>query len=336
MIKGMQEIARISGVSISTVSRVLSGRTNVASKTRKRVQAVIERAGYEANAFASGLASRRTGNILLVVPNVTDDYYPIVIRHVSRLCIQRKYRVFLGVSDFDASAEREFLKETRRGSVDGLIVSSMQREENVPAFVDLAHRRFPTVHLDTECLGVRLPTVRYDDREGGRALVRHLVERGHRRILFCAANAHFQTVRDRVDGYREMLVEAGLPVEKRLTLLRDDGLTNWPFESLPPLFVGTAPPTALIAENDVMALACLRRFLSAGIRVPDGVAVAGFDDTYPRYLSEKRLTTVRLPVEDACRTALDMLFDQIGATEGRRASVKVRVLRPELVVGETT
>ena len=92
MTTDMQEIARLAGVSISTVSRVLSGKTPVAPKTLQRVQAVIERVGYEANAVASGLASRRTGNLLLVVPNVVDDYYPMVIRHVSRLCRLRRLR----------------------------------------------------------------------------------------------------------------------------------------------------------------------------------------------------------------------------------------------------
>jgi LacI family transcriptional regulator len=336
MTSGMKEIARLAGVSISTVSRVLSGRTVVAEDTRKRVQAVVDRLGYEAHAFASGLASRRTGNILLVVPNITDDYYPMVVRHVTRACLRRRVRVFLGVSDFDAAAERELLRETRRLSVDGLLVSSLQREENLPVFVDLAHRRFPVVHLDNECFGVRLPTVKYDDREGARRVVRHLVERGHRRIAFLAAASHFQTVQDRLAGYRDALAEAGLPGAGEAAFIRDDGLAAWPFDALAGYLRRRGAATALVAENDLMALACLRRMQAAGLRVPEDVAIAGFDNTCPPHLVEVPLTSVALPVEAACQAAIEMLFRQIEAPERKRAAPEIRVLAPELVIGRTT
>jgi DNA-binding LacI/PurR family transcriptional regulator len=332
----MKEIARLAGVSISTVSRVLSGHTPVAEPTRKRVQTVIEQMGYEANAFGRGLASRRTGNILLVVPNITDDYYPIVVRHITRTCMRRRYRVFLGVSDSDPSTERELLKETRRLSVDGAIVSSIQREENIPAFVDIAHRRFPVVHMDTECLGVRLPTVKYDDREGARQLTRHLLQGRHRKISFVAAQAHFQTVRDRIAGFESALAEAGLRPASLPGAIRDDGIESWPFDAMASALTRKDAPTALVAENDIMALAVLRRIEASGLRVPEDVAVAGFDNTCPPHLVEKPLTSVALPVEAACAAAIEMLFIQIGAEDRRRFLPEVRVLVPSVVVGRTT
>ena len=336
MTPGMKEIARMAGVSISTVSRVLSGTTPVAEETAKRVQEVIDRLGYEANAFARGLASRRTGNILLVVPNITDDYFPMVVRHITRGCLQRRYRVFIGVSDSDAATERELLRETRRLSVDGLIVSSLQREENLPHYVDLAHRRFPVVHMDTECLGVRLPTVKYDDREGARLLVRHLADRGHRRLAFVASQSHFQTVRDRRAGFRDALAAGGLREAGSERWLRDDGLEAWPFADLVAALRRRGAPTALVAENDLMALACVRHLQAAGLRIPDAVAVAGFDNTCPPHLIEKPLTTVALPIEAACAAAMEILFKQIEAGDRRRALPEMRVLVPTVVVGKTT
>ena len=331
------EIANRAGVSIGTVSRVVNGKDKVHPNTRRTILRLIDETGYQPSALARGLASRRTGNLMLIVPNITDDYYPRLVRTITECCRQSERRVLLGVSDLDPAIERLHLEQVAQGTVDGLIVSSLQAPENVPAFLELAARGFPVVHLDVECLNPRMPTVKYDDFAAARMVTEHLLQKGHRRIAFCASAVGFQTVQDRHRGYQQTLRLAGVEPDERLSLMVPAHLEEWPMQRLIGLMRGTEPPTAVITENDMMAIACSHALGREGLRVPDDVAVAGFGNTYPGYLAERPLTSVALPIEDACHRAMQRFEELIKMPKEERCqAVDVDILPPRLVVGQTT
>lgn len=332
----MEKIARMAGVSIGTVSRVVNKKDKVHPETRARIQALIDRVGYRPSASAQALASRRSNNIMLVVPNVTDDYYPKVVSCLSRLCRARGRRLLLGVSDFDGEIEAEYLAHAHEGVVDGLLVASLQVERNSRHFIELARREVPVVLMDLECRGIRLPTVKYDDAGGAREAVDHLLDKGHRRIGFCSSTMNFQTVEDRFRGYREALAARGIPIDEGLHLNHSTGLPSWPWSSLAAVLDSGDPPTALLAENDAMAHACIRYLKRRGMRVPEDIAIVGFGGTYLPHEVGQELTSVTLPFEQSCETALDMLLALIARPPAERPPPEIKILRPRLVVGETT
>ena len=331
------DIANRAGVSIGTVSRVINGKDKVHPRTRQTILRLIQEMGYQPSALARGLACQRTGNVMLIVPNITDDYYPILVRLVSRSCRESGRRVLLGVSDLDPAIERLHLKQVAQGTADALIISSLQSPENVPAFLKLAAEGFPMVHIDVECLNLTMPTVKYDDVAGARMLTEHLLEKGHWRIAFCASAIAFQTVRDRHRSYQETLRQAGIEPDERLSLLASTRLEDWPMQHLLDLVQGPEPPTAIIAENDMMAIACIQALRRTGLRVPADIAVTGFDNTYPDYLTERPLTSIALPIQEACCRAIQRVDQLIQMPkEQRYQATEIEVLLPQLVVGETT
>ncbi|MBT3194387.1 MAG: LacI family DNA-binding transcriptional regulator [Verrucomicrobia bacterium] len=332
----IDEIARLAGVSIGTVSRVINKRDKVRPETRERIQALIDQLGYQPSAAARNLASRRTQSIMLIVPNVTDNYYARLIRRMLQLGREHDQRIWLGVSDGEPDVEARYLSEAHEGNVDGLIVSSLLAEENTPHFLALAHRKFPVVHMSNECLNPRMNAVIYDDIAGAKLAMQHLFDKGHTRIAFCGATAHFRTVRERIRGYRESMAQAGYPVDPAWLLVTETRLEEWPWENFDNLFGTKPPPTAIFAENDVMAIACLRRLRASSRHIPEDVAVVGFDNTYPRHAVEQPLTTIALPLSDACRTAMEILLKEIGQPKEERTGNTVKMLPPSLVVGKTT
>lgn len=332
----MEEIARMAGVSIGTVSRVVNNKDKVHPETRARLQALIDRVGYRPSASAQALASRRTNNVMLVVPNITDDYYPKVVQHMSRLCRARGRRLLLGVSDFDPEIEAEFLAHAHERVVDGLLVAPLQDERNTRYFMELARREIPVVLMDLECRDFRMPTVKYDDLAGAREAVDHLLDKGHRRIGFCASTMKFQTVQDRFQGYREALAARGIGIDEALCLNHSTGLESWPWSSLAGLLDSADPPSALFAENDAMAHACIRFLKRRGLRVPEEMAVVGFGDTYLPHEVGQSLTSVALPMEDSCAAALEMLLSLIAVAPEDRPPPEIKTLSLRLVQGETT
>jgi DNA-binding LacI/PurR family transcriptional regulator len=336
MASTMADIARMAGVSIGTVSRVINNKDKVHPKTRERIQTLIREVGYRPSAVAQSLASRVTSNIMLVVPNVADDYFGKMTQHISDLCHQYNKRVLLGVSNLDPKIEADYLKRIGDRVVDGIVISSLQADENAGCFLDLIRQGFPLVHIDGDCRNVRTNTVKYDDVAGARLAMEHLLERGHRRIAFCAATMGFQSVQDRFAGYRDSLWRAGCAFDEALVFSSGGGLAAWDGGRLRDTLDSGDPPTAILAENDVMAISCMNLIRASGGRVPEDVAVVGFNNTYPPYLAEKPLTTVALPLREACRVAIELLLDLIKDRDLTQHAPTVRVLQPELVIGKTT
>ena len=332
----MEEIAKMAGVSIGTVSRVVNKKDKVHPDTRQRIQALIDQVGYRPSASAQALASRRTNNVMLVVPNIVDDYYPKVVNCMSRLCRAREKRLLLGVSDFDPEIEAQFLANAHEGVVDGLIVASLQAEQNAGYFMDLARRNLPVVLMDLECPNFKVPTVKYDDKVGAEKAVAHLLNRGHRRVCFCSSTMEFKTVQDRFEGYREALTDHGIAIDESLCLNHTTGLISWPWSSLENLLDSDDPPTALLAENDAMAQACIRFLRRRRLRVPEDIAVVGFGGSYLPHEVGQLLTSVALPFEESCEAALEMLLSLVALPPEDRGPPTVKIITPHLAEGETT
>jgi LacI family transcriptional regulator len=322
----MADVAREAGVSIMTVSRVVNDKGEISSGTRRRVLDVIERLGYRPSGIARGLATKRTGTLGLVVPDIANPFFSDMVRGVEDQAYARGYNVFLCNTEEDPDRELTILESLEEKRVDGLLLAS-SRLENGELRSALAH--FPAVVLINRRLfddGVGVVLV--DDEAAARMATRHLLRSGHEAIGFLAGPRASRSGGLRLDGYRAVLAEAGQdrnPAWVRHCPSDVEGGREMGID----LLSDHPELTSLLCYNDLVAVGALQAAVDVGRDVPGDLRIVGFDDIPLAALVTPPLTTCRGPRYDLGVEATTMLFDRIqGVTEGRNEIV----LQPELVV----
>jgi len=327
----MADVAAAAGVSVKTVSNVLADHAHVRPGTRDRVLAAVGALGYRVNPFASRLRSGRTGVIAFALPHLYQPYFGDLAERVIAEGERRGLTVVIEPTDAAPDAERAVLTGARRQQVDGAIVS--------PAALPAAEIEALRVEAPVVLLGTRLHRppadhVVMDDRGAARTAVAHLLAAGRRRIAVIGVAPDGGSAALREAGYRDALAEAGIPVDEALLL----GAADWDRRSSGAaaavrLLGAGVPFDAVFCCNDAMAFGALRVLASRGIRVPDDVAVVGFDDTEQARFATPPLTSVDPGQEQIARTAVELLVERIG---GRTGEPRVVVADHRLAVRESS
>jgi LacI family transcriptional regulator len=322
----MADVAREAGVSSMTVSRVINNKGDVSAVTRKRVLGVIERLGYRPSGIARSLATRRTGTLGLVVPDVANPFFSDVARGVEHVAYAEGYNVFLCNTEEDPLRELAVLKSLEEKRVDGLVLcSSRLEEEELRAVVS----RHPTTVLVNRRLdGEAVRPVLVDDETGGRLVTELLLKNGHEAVGFLAGPPVSHSGRERASGYQATLAEAGLEYDPaRVRLCRP--MVEGGQEAARSLLTTHPEISALFCYNDLVAVGALQACAELGRRVPEEVAVVGYDDIPLAALVTPALTTCRVPRYELGSQAVQLLLRQINGCSEECDEI---VLAPELVV----
>lgn len=283
------DVARVAGVSTTTVSHALSGRRPVSAETLAKVDAAVRQLDYRANVMARALRTQRTQTVALVVPDITNPFYPMVARGVQDTLAPSGYQVVVCSTDADSVRERAFLGDMLARSVDGLIIDLFRTD---PA--DLAELVSPDVPvvmfgpMVAEGLGDR---VIGDDRVSTAEATRHLIDTGRRRIAFLGAAAGVGPSDQRRAGYEDALLGAGIALDPTLVVEADYTRVGAAVAVGELLRTGVELD-GLVSANDVGAIGAIDALNAAGLRVPEDVAVTGFDDIEAASLVRPALTTV--------------------------------------------
>lgn len=329
----IHDVARVAGVSIKTVSRVLNRAPSVREETRAKVVAVAEDLNYQPNLSARQLASKRTFLIGMLYddpnPSSENDYVTTVQGGAIQAC--REYGYKLLVNPYRADSPRlidEVIGLSRQ--VDGLIV--LQPMSDIPGLNDvLLERNVACVRVSqTRTDGV--PCISVADAEAAEGMTDHLLDLGHRRIGFIVGHPDHGQSRDRLAGYRRALEKRGIPVEDGLV---KQGLFDYDsgFRCARELLSADLAPTAVFASNDSMAMGVLSAAHELGIDVPSRLSVTGFDDSPLARHSWPPLTTVRQPIAEVARLATEELMNLL---QGRSETGPHHCLRAELVFRAST
>ena len=334
----IKDIAEKLGVSIATVSRALNDRPGVAPEMRQKVLELAAELRFAPHAAARSLSGERpgvdtrTGVVCFVVhqhdmPVASDPFYYIILRGAERALAREGYHVMVTTVDDQMEARAEGLRVVRERRVDGLIMAGPDLE---PALVlSVLHDGLPVVLVDNTLERTPVDCVMCDNYEGARTAVEHLLWHGHRRIAFVGGPVAWVSTREREAGYSAAMAEAGLPA----TALHESATTvATGLRAGRQLFVGVPDdrrPTAVFAVNDATALGVIRAAREAGLRVPQDVAVVGFDDINMAELTDPPLTTVHIPKELMGELAARHLLDLI---EGRRQMPVKSIVATTLVV----
>jgi LacI family transcriptional regulator len=303
----IQDVAKAAGVSISTVSRVLNDKDDVAPETYDKVQGVIEELGYTSSLAARGLRSRRMNVLGLVMPDVGDPFSIQVMKGVNRAIAELDHDLIVytgGEFQRETSADRErrFVSLVGSGITDGVIV------------VTPAATSFPTaspvVVVDPNVETHDCPAVIATNRDGALAAVEYLIGLGHRRIGFISGRSELQSAVRRLQGYKDGLAQAGIPLDPDLIQTGDYSMKTG-FACTQRLLNLPDPPTAIFASNDQSATGAIKAIYEAGLGVPDDMSVVGFDNVPDVAYAHPGLTTVDQSIDNMGYIATEMLISLI-------------------------
>jgi len=311
------DVARIAGVSQALVSYVLNGKVVLAvpEETRQRILDAIGSLGYIPDRRAQSLRTRKTYTIACVIPDITNPFYPAFERGIQDVAEAHGYDFITYNTDGTADKELKCLHSLQQGHVDGVIATlfHLKAEQMRPLWErDMAVVRFEPKR--PRPAPAPLDYLYLDNHAAAHAMVSYLVAQGHTRIGMIAGQQGPRSAR--VRGYRDALTARGLPADE--TLIRDSGFTEQGgYQGLRELMALTPRPTAVFAANDLIALGALMAAREAGLRVPEDVALAGFDDIPAARLVSPALTTVAQFEQSIGRRAAGMLLERLtGAATG--------------------
>ncbi|MSU24335.1 MAG: LacI family transcriptional regulator [Opitutus sp.] len=328
----LQEVARRAKVSIATVSRVLNHSDKVVPDTRAAVEQALRELDYRPSRVARRLRmnSGHAHLVGLIIPDIQNPFYAEIARGVEDAAYAAKYALLLCNSDESPEKERFYLDVMRDESVDGIVLPPF--DETDVAVIEFLKTGIPVVCVDRSLSKAKTDLVEVDNYRGALDAMAHLIAKGHKHIGLIEGRAQVSTSRERRRGYLDALAENGLAVRKDLMRAGDFKQESGRVLANELLDL-RKPPTALFVCNNLMTVGALSAIHQRGRRVPQDVAVVGFDDLPWAEVLDPPPTVVRQPAYDVGRQAMELLLKRI--IEPARPPVTVRLL-PELVVRRST
>ena len=329
----IRDVARLAGVSAMTVSRVINDQPRVKDETRHRVNAAIAELAYVPNGLARGLIRRRTKTIGLIVPDIANPFFTLVVRGAEDVAWRAGYHVILCNTQTDLVRERGYLDDMLAFRVDGVLIAPVS-DRSAPQLRVLGRNEVPFVLIDRSIAGFDGDLVQGDSVAGARLLVNHLIELGHRRIGMISEPADVSTARDRVQGYGDALAAAGIELRPELVAessaidLRAARDATLRFLDLP------EPPTAIFAVNNIAAIGVAQAARERGLTIPANLGLVCFDDIELASRLDPFLTVLAQPAETFGTIAMQLLLDRLTGNVSERG--RTVVLPGELVVRRST
>jgi LacI family transcriptional regulator len=326
------EVVKRASVSIATVSNVIRGTKQVSPKLQERVRAAIHELDYSPNAIARGLKVKQTRMLGMVLPDITNPFFPGIIRGAEDTAFDRDYFLVTANTDEQIGRERRLLSALRSYRADGILLAAAPGSDTTHIRRTIASG-VSVVFLDRPVPGVQGDAVLLDNVRGARECVRHLIQQGHRRIAVITGPLTLQNARERLQGYEEALHETDIPINKSL-ILEGDYRYESGYRLTTRLKQGRVEASAIFVCNGVMTVGVLKAFEELGIRCPEDMSVATFDDLTLDPSFHSHLTAVVQPSYEMGARAATILMDRI---EGRLSGdpVVVRIV-PTLVIREST
>jgi len=314
----MDDVASRAGVSTSTVSHVLNGTRKVSPATVQAVQRAIQALGYIPNTLARSLARSSTNTLGVAISALSNHYFSETVHAIETECAKHGYMMLFVDTHDDPEQELRVVTALHHRRVDGIVLAP---SNGSMALAYLQANEIPAVLVD-RMMGEHFDQVGVENAQPTQALIEHLIAHGHRRIGFIAGRAGFSTTDERVAGYKAALQAAGLVFDPQL--LVDGGSNTEPARQATVQLLGlAAPPTAIMAGNNLMTLGAMQALREAQIEVPGQMALVGFDDFDWADLFVPRLSLIAQPVKALGARAVELLLQRMAAPGAPPQSVRL-------------
>ncbi|NLF76153.1 MAG: LacI family transcriptional regulator [Chloroflexi bacterium] len=324
----LKDVASHAGVSRATVSRVLNHNPRVAGDLRDRVLDAIQELGYQPNRAARRLRASSSDVLGLIISDIENPFFTSVVRGVEDAAYAYQMSIVLCNTDEDPEKQKMYLRVMQAERVAGLIISPTNVEED---FTELERAGIPVILLDRRTDPYETDAVTIDNVAGAYLAVKHLIDLGYERIGMIGGSPHLTTGRERYEGYRKALSTAGLKVDERLIKVGDFKIDSG-YHLMLELIAAPQPPRAVFVANNLMTLGALRALRERAVRVPDTMALVGFDDM--PWASElcPPLTTISQPTYELGQETVQLLVRRLANPD---APVRTVTLQPRLVIRES-
>ncbi|HLG77922.1 MAG TPA: LacI family DNA-binding transcriptional regulator [Ktedonobacteraceae bacterium] len=323
------DIAKAAGVGKSTVSNVLSGKGSVSEETRQRILQYAKEMGYRPNLIARNLSQHKTFTIALILPSITNPFYPETMEAVETIVREHEYQTLFCNTHGDFSLGRQQMERLVSRWVDGYII--MGSSMDIADITRYFQQGLPIVLCDWQENESPhgIPQVTVDFYRAGQLAAQHLLDLGHRRVAVIVDEPQ-QTLR--LEGFQSVLDAAGITLDQERIELGDSTLESG-YAAAQRLLALPVRPTAIFATTDWMALGAVEAVLNAGLRIPQDISIVGLDDITVSAHLRPPLTTVAVPKSRLAKEACEILLNQI---DGKRESIVARQVEPYLVVRQST
>lgn len=326
----IKEIAKMTGVSITTISQILNNKgERFSAATREKVLDAVKKLSYEPDFFAKNMIIRKTNNIGMIIPKVTDPFFSQIVHGVENTLNEQGYLLLLCNSDNDRQREQVYVEKLIHQSVDGFIIASPNILDT-QIFKMMKDSRKAFVLIDRTLNKRNEGNIFVDDFYGGYLATEHLIQLGHRRIGMMTSDDSFYNLIERLQGYKKCMNDYQCPVEDdwivENTLTLQGG-----YDAAKDLLAKSL--TAIVCGNDQMAIGAYRAAREAGVRIPADLSIIGYDDIEISRYVVPPLTTVSQPIYEIGETAAALLLNKIAHPEER---IKNKTLKVELKVREST
>ena len=322
----IKTIAEICGVSTTTVSRVINNKAeNIGEETKQRVLRVIEELDYQPNALARSMVTKRTNNIALIIPDISNPFFADVAKGVEKTCADRGYHLFLCNTDMHKEVEEEYIKVLRRRLVDGMIISTQNDEEYNAVFEEMLQDNYPFVFIERYVNELpNVPGVFARNKEGAYHITKHLIQLGHTDIAFLTGPLTTTNAQFRLNGYKQALAASGLPIKAEL-IKSGDYKVDGGYSATKALLGEKREFTALFASNDLMAFGAYKAAKESGLRLPEQLSIVGFDSIEMPGVIEPKITSMEIPAYKMAVQATNMLLDLIDGVAPKESKVYYRL-----------
>ena len=329
----LKQIAERAGVSTATVSYVINNVAGVSPEVREHVLRIVREARYRPNAVARGLRTKKSGTVSMIVPDITNPFFPGLVRGAEDVLRDAGHTLIVGNSDGDVVKEQEYYRTFSARQIEGLLITA-SISSRAPEYL-LHHdlRTVPIVFVDRYYKDVRADTVCADNTDGGFQAVRHLLDLGHRRIAIITGPLQLVNAQSRLEGYKRALASEHIEVEN--ALIREGKYdSNSGFEQMQALVHTKNRPTAVFVSNAPMTFGALRALRENAVQCPDEIALISFDDAEWFELSKPSVSGVAQDAYELGAAAGKILAKRIaGQLTG---SPRRRLFRTRLVIRESS
>ncbi|ADU31033.1 LacI family DNA-binding transcriptional regulator [Evansella cellulosilytica] len=324
----IQEVADKAGVSVATVSRVLNKKSSVSPKTRVKVEAAIKELNYEPSMLGRNLRNSESRILLVLIPSISNPFYTEIINGIEDTALNSNYHILLCDTDSNPLRENIYLNMIKNKLADGVI--SMDPAVNKKRLNDLA-KKYPIIQCSEYDDAGHIPHVTINNELAAYRAVKHLIMLGHKSIALINCDEKFLYARQRRQGYERALNEFDIPVRKEWIYNTDELLFENGIRAMRKLLQLETTPTAVFAVSDTLAIGALKEINENGLKVPEHIAVVGFDKISFSNMTNPTLTTVSQPMYQMGCVAVQMLINKIKGED-----VESIILDHELIIREST
>jgi LacI family transcriptional regulator len=315
----IKDIATLAGVSTATVSHVVNKTRFVQEDTKRKVLAAIESTGYTPNAHARNLASGSSRTLGLIISDITNPFFPDLIRSIQERALESGYEVIIANTDYDSFHDVPCVQRLLELRVGGVMVMATEKDD--AAMQRLEQSRIPRVFLDIGKAGPHVTNIRVNYAGGVRQAVEHLLKLAHRHIAFIGGPARLMSAELRQRAFAQVMQKNKFKLGTQASFFEGDFKMESSQRAVAKILALKPRPTAILAANDLMAIGVLQELKRQGLRVPSDFSLIGCDDIWLTQITDPALTTIAIPRARIGRAAVDAVLGNASPVPGREIRI---------------